>query len=53
MISILRRFLMDQRAVTIIEYSLIVCLISIVTIGAMTSVGKAILSRLLPVLNTL
>ncbi len=53
MISVLRRLYRNQRAATLIEYSLIVCLIATAAIGAMTSVGQAVLTRLMPVLNAL
>lgn len=53
MLSVLRRLYRNQRAATLIEYSLIVCLIASAAIGGMTSVGHAVLTRLLPVMNAL
>ena len=44
--SFLRRLSGDQRAVTTIEYSLIVCLISTAAIGALTTVGQTMLNFL-------
>jgi Flp pilus assembly pilin Flp len=46
MLSFLRRLRGDQRAVTTIEYSLIVCLISTAAIGALTNVGQTMLAFL-------
>jgi Flp pilus assembly pilin Flp len=46
MLSFLRRVYSDQRAVTTIEYSLIVCLISTAAIGALTNVGQTMLNFL-------
>ena len=40
--SILRRLLRDERAATLIEYSLIVCLIATAAVGAFTSVGNGV-----------
>ena len=40
MLSFLRRLADDQHGVTVVEYTLIVCLISIVAIGAMTTLGR-------------
>jgi Flp pilus assembly pilin Flp len=44
--SFLRRLSGDQCAVTTIEYSLIVCLISTAAIGALTTVGQSMLNFL-------
>ena len=46
MLSFLRRLRGDQRAVTTIVYSLIVCLISTAAIGALTNVGQTMLAFL-------
>ena len=49
MVSLLRRFRDDQRAVTSIEYALIICLIGSAAIGAMTTLGHTILNLSGPV----
>jgi len=49
MLAFVRRLLGDQRAVTGIEYSLIVCLIACAAVGAFTSLGQHILSPLGPI----
>ena len=49
MLSFLRRLGGDQRAVTAIEYALIVCLISTVAIGAMTTLGHTLFNQAGPV----
>jgi Flp pilus assembly pilin Flp len=46
MLSFLRRIGGDQRAVTSIEYALIVCLISTAAIGSLTTVGHTMLNFL-------
>ena len=51
MLSILRRLLSDENAATVIEYSLIVLLITMVTIAAMTTVGQKVMNMLAPVAN--
>jgi Flp pilus assembly pilin Flp len=51
--SFLRRLVGDQRAVTAIEYSLIVCLIGSAAIGAMTVLGHTLLNVSGPVANAL
>jgi Flp pilus assembly pilin Flp len=48
-----RRLMADQRAVTAIEYSLIVCLIASAAIGAMTNLGHHVLNMLGPAANAL
>jgi Flp pilus assembly pilin Flp len=53
MLSFLRRISGDQRAVTSIEYALIICLISTVAIGAMTTLGGTILNVSGPVATAL
>ncbi len=53
MLSVLRHLLKNQRAATMIEYSLIVCLIACATIGAMTTLGHSVLNRLGPATNAL
>jgi Flp pilus assembly pilin Flp len=53
MLSFLRRLGGDQRAVTSIEYALIVCLISTAAIGAMTALGHTILNVSGPVVTAL
>ena len=42
MLSMFRRLARDDRGVTVIEYTLIACLISIAAIIAMTSVGTKV-----------
>jgi Flp pilus assembly pilin Flp len=49
MLSFLRRLSGDQRAVTAIEYALIVCLISTAGIGAMTTLGHTLFNLSGPV----
>ncbi len=44
--SFLRHVRRDQRAVTSVEYALIVCLISTAAIGALTDVGRSMLDFL-------
>ncbi len=53
MFSVLRRLLKNTRAATMIEYSLIVCLIAAVALGGMQAVGKSVLNRLGPATNAL
>lgn len=53
MFPVLRRLLESQRAVTAVEYALIVCLISCVALGAFTAVGKSVLGLLGPAGNAL
>ena len=53
MLSFLRRFRGDQRAVTSIEYALIVCLIGTTAIGAMTTLGHTLLNLSGPVATAL
>ena len=49
--SLLRRFLADQRGVTVIEYGLIVALISVVVIAGISAAGTALYSTLMNVSN--
>ena len=49
MLSFLRRLGGDQRAVTAIEYALIICLISTAGIGAMTTLGHTLFNQAAPV----
>ncbi|MBV8393969.1 MAG: Flp family type IVb pilin [Alphaproteobacteria bacterium] len=53
MLSILRRLLADKRAVTSIEYALIVCLIATAAIAGMTTLGRNVLNMLGPAANAL
>jgi Flp pilus assembly pilin Flp len=53
MISVLRRLFRSQRAATVIEYSLIACLISIVAVGTFTTVGQKVMNMLGPAANAL
>ena len=53
MISVLRRLLGNQRAATVIEYSLIAGLISIAAVGSMTTVGHKVMNMLGPAANAL
>jgi Flp pilus assembly pilin Flp len=53
MLSFLRRIRGDQRAVTSIEYALIVCLIGTTAIGAMTTLGHTLLNLSGPVASAL
>jgi Flp pilus assembly pilin Flp len=53
MISTLRRLYRNQRAATVIEYSLIACLISIVALGSFTTVGQKVMNMLGPAGNAL
>jgi Flp pilus assembly pilin Flp len=53
MMSFLRRLCDDQRAVTSIEYALIVCLISTASIAALTNVGQTMLAFLSNTANAL
>ncbi len=46
MMSVLRRLTANQNAATLIEYSLIACLIACVAIGGMTKVGQGVLNVL-------
>ena len=46
MLSFLRRLRREQRAVTSIEYALIVCLISTASVAALTNVGQKMLAFL-------
>jgi len=42
MLKALRRFVIDERGATAIEYGLIAALIAVVIIGAVTAVGTAL-----------
>ena len=48
-----KRLLVDQRAVTAIEYALIICLIGSAGIGAMTTLGHTLLNLSGPVASAL
>ncbi len=48
-----RQLLGDQSAVTVIEYSLIVCLIATAAVGAFTRVGQNVLNMLGPAASML
>jgi Flp pilus assembly pilin Flp len=49
MLSFLRRLGREQRAVTSIEYALIICLISTAAIGAMTNLGQTLFNLAGPI----
>ena len=51
--SFVRRLLCDRRAVTAVEYSLIVCLIATAAISAMTTLGHRVLNMLGPATNSM
>ena len=53
MLSFLRRLVGDQRAVTAIEYALIVFLIGTAGVGAMTTLGHTLLNLSGPVATAL
>ena len=53
MLLFLRRLVGDQRAVTAIEYALIICLIGSAGIGAMTTLGHTLLNLSGPVASAL
>jgi pilus assembly protein Flp/PilA len=53
MLPFVRQLIADQRAVTAIEYTLIVALIASAAIGAMTSVGHNVMNMLGPAANAL
>ena len=53
MIAVLRRLFKSQRAATLIEYSLIVCLIAFAAVGAMTYLGHSVLNMLGPAANAM
>ncbi|HZP98954.1 MAG TPA: Flp family type IVb pilin [Reyranella sp.] len=53
MLSVLRHLLRSERGVTMIEYSLIICLIACAAIGAFSAVGQSVLGRLGPASNAL
>jgi Flp pilus assembly pilin Flp len=53
MLSFLRRLRREQRAVTSIEYALIVCLISTAAIGSLTNVGQRMLAFLANTANAM
>ncbi len=53
MLPIVRRLLADQRAVTAVEYTLIVALIASVSIGAFSAVGNNVMNMLGPAANAL
>jgi Flp pilus assembly pilin Flp len=49
MLSFLRRLVSEQRAVTAVEYALIICLISAAAVGAMTTLGHTLFNQSGPV----
>ena len=53
MISLLRRLLRNQSAATMIEYSLIVCLIASAAVGGFSYVGQHVMNMLGPAANAL
>jgi len=53
MVWFFRRLVGSDRAATLVEYSLIVCLIACAAIGAFTTVGGSVLNRLGPASNAL
>jgi len=53
MLSMFRRLARDDRGVTVIEYALIACLISVAAIVALTSVGTKISSVMSNVASTM
>jgi Flp pilus assembly pilin Flp len=53
MLSFLRRLRSDQRAVTAIEYALIICLISTAAIGSMTHLGQTLFNLAGPIATAL
>jgi Flp pilus assembly pilin Flp len=53
MLSFLRRIRGDQRAVTSVEYALIVCLIGTAAIGSLSTLGRTILNLSGPVATAL
>jgi len=53
MFAILRRLYRNQRAATMIEYSLIVCLIACVAVTGFSNVGQKVMNMLGPAANAL
>jgi Flp pilus assembly pilin Flp len=53
MLSFLRRLRREQRAVTLIEYALIICLISTAAIRAMTTLGQTLFNLAGPIATEL
>lgn len=53
MLAILRRLLVNQRAATMIEYSLIVCLIACAAVGSFSNLGRKVMNMLGPAANAL
>ena len=53
MIAILRRLYKNQGAATMIEYSLIVCLIACAAVSGLTYLGQRVLNMLGPMANSL
>jgi Flp pilus assembly pilin Flp len=51
--SILRRLLVDDRAVTAVEYALIVCLIATAAVAGMTTAGHSVMNMLGPMASAL
>jgi Flp pilus assembly pilin Flp len=53
MLLILRQLFADQSAVTAIEYTLIVALISVAAISTMTTLGQKLMNMLGPAANAM
>jgi Flp pilus assembly pilin Flp len=53
MLSTLRRLLSDNKAVTALEYSLIVFLIATASVAAMSRVGQTVMNMLGPAASAL
>jgi Flp pilus assembly pilin Flp len=49
MLSFLRHLRREQRGVTLIEYALIICLISTAAIGSMTTLGRTLFNMTGPI----
>jgi Flp pilus assembly pilin Flp len=53
MLPFVRRLLADQRAVSVVEYTLIVALIASVSIGAFSAVRRSVMNMLGPAANAM
>jgi Flp pilus assembly pilin Flp len=51
--SLLRRLLRNERAATLIEYALIVCLIATAAVGAFTNVGNGVQNVMITAANAM
>ncbi|MBS0517173.1 MAG: Flp family type IVb pilin [Proteobacteria bacterium] len=49
--SVIRRLFVDQRAVTAVEYGLILGMITLVVVATVTNVGRSIVNALAPIIN--